>query len=469
MVDNLTTSNRKILIGSILLSILAIKLDPYFWIGALLLIFLITFQIYLTKNLILFFILSLLVVASDIDESLRIVLTLSVLCFLSYIFFKDYGFQFSLYPKLPIAIKGFILLTIATLIFSSVFSENVYVGFNETMRQIIFFIMWYIFFAYLSEEKDAYNYILVLISAGTLVALIINYSFIISDKSVYLLQTQGIIHEGGSFKNVTAAAGIFAVSIPLTFVIMLPKLKIKKALTYFLYFILLIQVVGLFLTNSRSGLIAVFISISIILFILEKKIFKKFILFALASFTLFYFVLPSISELFAIYFRTDRIFENTRYYLWDMSIRIIRDNPVWGTGPGQFKYFMYNNMPVMLGSWEESQITWIFKNAGLGESHNFFLFKTAELGLFGLLGAIFLPVIFIYFSYRVMKRNFNNKKNYFLLVGIFSLGIGLLIRSFFESTGLLSNGWITRDLPFWICFAIIIYFNGIGTETSNKK
>ncbi|OGU82332.1 MAG: hypothetical protein A2254_00295 [Ignavibacteria bacterium RIFOXYA2_FULL_35_9] len=152
-----------------------------------------------------------------------------------------------------------------------------------------------------------------------------------------------------------------------------------------------------------------------------------------------------------------------------MSIGIIIDNPIWGTGPGQFKNFMYHHIPVMLGSWDESQIAWIFKNAGLGESHNFFLFRTAELGFLGLLGAILLPAIFIHLSFKVMKRNFYNRRNYYLLVGIFSLGIGMLIRSFFESTGLLSHGWITRDLPFWICFAIIIHFYVIRTEKIQKK
>ena len=386
-----------------------------------------------------------------------------------YVFFKDYGLQINSYPKLPSIIKGYVSFTIVIMVFSSLFSDNILTGFDETLRQILFFVMWYILFAYLSEEKDSYNYVLVLISAGAIVAIIIIYSFIVSDISIYLLQTQGIIHEGGSFKNVTAAAGIFAVTIPLTFILLLLNLKMNKILTYSLYAILLIQVIGLFLTNSRSGLMAVFISISIILFILNRKTFKRFILFASLSFILFYFILPSISELFAIYFRTDRVFENTRYYLWNMSIGIIIDNPIWGTGPGQFKNFMYHHIPVMLGSWDESQIAWIFKNAGLGESHNFFLFRTAELGFLGLLGAILLPAIFIHLSFKVMKRNFYNRRNYYLLVGIFSLGIGMLIRSFFESTGLLSHGWITRDLPFWICFAIIIHFYVIRTEKIQKK
>jgi len=468
MIYNSITNNKKIFIVSIFLSVLAIKLNPFLWIGVILLIFLIAFQIYPTKNIILFFILDLLVVSSDISETLRIVLNTSALIFFIYIFIKNYGLQINLYPKLPTVIKGYISFTILIMVLSSLFSDNIQTGLNETLRQIIFFVLWYILFTNLKEESDAYNYSYILVAAGSIVAIIILYSFINSDISIYLLQTQGIIHEGGNFKNVTAAGGIFAVTIPLSLVLLLLNYNDNKNLTYFFYAILFIQILGLFLTNSRSGLLAVFISSSIILFILKKETFKKFVLSVTISLIFFYFILPSVSGLFAIYFRIDRVFENIRYYLWSMSGRIIADNPIWGTGPGQFKNYMYNYIPVMLGSWEESQITWIYKNAGLGESHNFFLFRTAELGFGGLISAILLPVIFIYLCYKVMKQNFHSRKSYYLVVGIFSLGIGMLIRSFFESTGLLSHGWITRDLPFWICFAVIIHFYVIRTEIIHK-
>jgi hypothetical protein len=68
-----------------------------------------------------------------------------------------------------------------------------------------------------------------------------------------------------------------------------------------------------------------------------------------------------------------------------------------------------------------------------------------------------------------MRLTFNNKKNYYLAVGIFSMGIGIFTRALFESTGLLSNGWIIRDLPFWICFAILIHLYVSYTDKIHKK
>lgn len=457
MMVNSQVNFRIVFFYLIFLSVLAVKLNTFLWIGLLALLFISAAMLYSQTSLILFFIFSLLVVTSDINETLRITLNVSALGYFIYIFLKNNGFQIQQYSKLPQQVTWYVVFTVILMIGSSLFSEHPLVGLNETLRQSLFFGLSYILYSYITSDGDIKKYIYTLISAAVIIAVIIVYSFFNSDLALYVLQTQGIVHEGGSFKNVTAVGGIFSITIPLTLIFLLHAYEKKEKFSHLLLIVIFIQILGLFLTNSRSGLFAVIISSSIIFFILRRNSFKKYFIYVIGSIGILYFILPAVSDLFAIYFRVDRIFENTRFQLWDMSINIIRDNWVFGTGPGQFKNYMYNHIPVMLGSWEESQIAWIYKNAGLGESHNFFLFRTAELGIFGFVGALFLPFIFIVLSYRVMKLTFSIKKNYYIAVGIFSMGIGIFIRALFESTGLLSNGWIIRDLPFWICFAILIH------------
>jgi hypothetical protein len=345
------------------------------------------------------------------------------------------------------------------MILSSLYSNDVSTGFNETLRQLLFFILWYILFSFISEDKDLFKYAGALILSGVIVALAIIFSFFTSDLSLFLMQSKGIIHEGGEFKNVAAAGGIFSVSIPITLSLILFWQSTNNRLKLFSYSIIFIQLVGLILTNSRSALLAVIASSTIIFFILKKNFFKKFLFITIFSLIVTCVIIPLSSQIFELYFRANRIFENTRYILWDMSIKIIFDQLLFGTGPGQFKNYMYNYLPVMLGSWEETQIAWIYKDAGLGESHNFFLFRFAELGIFGFLSALFLPFIFISLSIRALKENKENFRIYYLIVGIYAMGLSMFIRSLLESTGLVSHGWITRDLPFWICFAIIIYLN----------
>lgn len=458
MYYSLASKNEKFSLLAILLAFIVIELDHYLLIGGLAVIFILAFRLTKSQNIILAIIFALLVITSDVNETLRITLTFASLIYLIYQFLSVYGIGEKKIPSLPAEVFWYILFAIIIMIISSAASSNLISGLNETLRQAAFFILWYLLFTFIKKDEDAFNYAGILVSAGVISAIIIIYIFITTDLSIFLLQTKGVIHEGGSFKNVTAAGGIFAVSIPLNIIFLLLSISSQNKFKYLFYLVLFVQVFGLILTNSRSGILAVSISTGIILYFLKKKALKKFLLSLTTTILILYFVLPTVSDLFAIYFRVDRILENTRFYLWDMSLNIILDNPIFGTGPGQFKEYMYNHLPVMLGSWEEGEINWIYKYAGLGESHNFILFRTAELGILGLVSAIILPVIFLFINFKVLRQNRSNKKNYHIVVGIFALGIGMFIRSFFESTGLLSHGWIIRDLPFWICFAIITFF-----------
>ncbi|NWF87929.1 MAG: O-antigen ligase family protein [Ignavibacteriaceae bacterium] len=408
-------------------------------------------------------------ITSDINETLRIIINLAAFILFIYIFLQEYGIAFSHYPKLPIEIYSYLFLVILVMIVSSALSKQPIIGFYETFRQLFFFILVYILYSYLSRYLLISKYIAIIVSASIIIAILIIYSFFTSDLAIFLLQAQGIVHEGGGFKNVTAAGGIFAVSIPLTLLFILKGDDNHRIKSFLLITLLIIQFIGLFLTNSRSGILAAVISTTLVIYILRRSKLKQYLISLALIVTVLLFVLPALSELFSLYFRVDRIFENTRFPLWNMSLNIIRENFIVGTGPGQFKNFMYNHIPVMLGSWEEEQIAWIYKNAGLGESHNFLLFKSAELGLMGFLIAIYLPFVFIRISIKTMKLIDRSNKDFAIAAVIFSMGVGMFFRSLFESTGLLSNGWIVRDLPFWICFSVLIHLYMRYTKNSEIK
>ncbi len=42
---------------------------------------------------------------------------------------------------------------------------------------------------------------------------------------------------------------------------------------------------------------------------------------------------------------------SARDYLWQMSMDMIKDNPVFGIGPGAYQYEMLNYFPYMLNDW----------------------------------------------------------------------------------------------------------------------
>ena len=47
-------------------------------------------------------------------------------------------------------------------------------------------------------------------------------------------------------------------------------------------------------------------------------------------------------------------------------------------------------------------------------------------------------------------------KYFIISTAITGIGIGMFFRAFIEVTGILSYGYLTLDLPFWLVFIILI-------------
>ena len=61
----------------------------------------------------------------------------------------------------------------------------------------------------------------------------------------------------------------------------------------------------------------------------------------------------------------------------------------------------------------------------------------------------------------------SNQLYYVISVAIGGVGIGTLFRSFFEVSGILNYGYISRDLPFWILLIVLNYIYS-KVKTSNN-
>ena len=350
----------------------------------------------------------------------------------------------------------FVIYTILSLSLSTIFSSYFSLGIIEVLRQSVFFVLIFIIYSFIEGEKEIYLYLNALIFSGTIIGILILDSFF-KNSDIFILETQGLTHEGGYINNVAAAGGIFAISISLNLAyLFLPKFK-KIKFKLLLILTLVVQITALLVTNSRAAFLATFVSGIYILFKLNKRILKilsaSVLLFCILIITIF----PRIIDIISTFLRFNRVFENLRYILWDIAFGIIKDNPIFGIGPGTFKYYIYKYLPVQLGSWNEKSIYFVYKEAGTGHAHNFWLYRFSELGIFGFIGAVALPFIFFYLIYKVRKHIKNKFEYTVIVIAITGSIIGLLYRSIFESTGFLTNGWITRDLPFWIIFSIVIY------------
>jgi O-antigen ligase len=455
----LSLNYRNIIIAGFAVSVITVGLLDYlhYLIAGLLLIF--SWKKLAKDYLVPFFIIVFLLITSDIGDSLRNIVNASAIALLAFYFVKYFGFDFGKYPVITAEVKVLLALIFGSMVISAMFSSNLIGSIIWTVRQAVFFLIVFIFYSFIKSERDIGNIINALILASLVLSLAVVYNFFMSSTAVYILQTQGFLSEGGYFGNVAAAGGIFAISIPLTISLLLKRQTDNPFPRTIIWAILIIQLTALLLTNSRAAILAVFFSVLFILFTLNKKHIKYLfatLIFIVAGLLLLF---PSIFELVSVYLRFERVFENSRYQLWEIAYRIIEDNWIVGVGPGEFKAYIYKYIPAMIGSWQEQQIAWIYENAGLGHTHNFVLFKFSELGILGLITAFAVPIVFLKTAVDILKITKDRSPNtYILVVCIIGSGIGLFARSFFESTGILSYGWITRDLPFWLLFSILLYY-----------
>lgn len=70
-----------------------------------------------------------------------------------------------------------------------------------------------------------------------------------------------------------------------------------------------------------------------------------------------------------------------------------------------------------------------------------------------------LPYLFFRISKTVLQTLKKSGNNYhYLIVGVVATMTSLLVRALFDGINILSYGWISVDLPFWLMFSILIYF-----------
>lgn len=449
----MSISKNEIII-SILFSIVVFAFAPYVYIAAGLAFVVIIFLIIDKKYFPSIIAVSLLVVTSTISPELRSTMNILSIFLLVYLYLEKYGISLKKISEIPRSLVYVCCSIFLSMLISAVLSVAFYESVEWLIMQLEFFVIIYLLYSLIELEEGIYLFSNSIIAAAVFTSLGLFISFLISPTETLLLVSSGMSHEEGFTGNPAGSANlIFIGSMQIIFSLMQrPKGRNK----IFLISLLVFLFVSLILTNSRAAILGYFVSLLLMLFLSNKKYFNKALRYILVIAALA-FISSTFLDIFSQYFRVTRIFENTRYVIWDMTLDIIKQNPIFGVGPGAFRHHIYNNIPIMIGSWEENQIKWIYENAGTGHSHNFFLYKTSELGIIGLIISLFF--IGLIFKYGILLlRHFTKQEKQFKYVSmIIAVLTGLLIRGFFESTGILTYGWLTRDLPLWLLIINLIY------------
>jgi O-antigen ligase len=187
-----------------------------------------------------------------------------------------------------------------------------------------------------------------------------------------------------------------------------------------------------------------------ILFHLNKKLLQK-ILVSLVFITIILINLPSVQDFFNAFVRLETVSE--RSISWEIGWDIMMDNFLFGIGPENYESKVFTYVPS--SAWQYFEVdTSIFKV----HPHNYFLLMTTENGILGLILSLLIFYVLFRLSWQIMKITKNNQpEEYLISLSIYSIGIVLFIRAFFEVDGIFSYGFITRDLPFWICFVVLAH------------
>jgi len=460
--ENLLT-NRKVQIGlAFILSLTAVLLIHNLVIVLVLISAALLFYTLSDDILIPLTAFAFLIFTSDVSEIIRPILTILILAWLAFKYVKVYGLtlDINIFPKRLYYLFGYL---IAVLLISGFLNSAYINGITFSIKSLVFLLLIYTYTALSKESKNIErNFLIVLIAASLVLSISVLIEFYKS--GIGFIISNVVIRYGGIYSNINAAGVLLSTTVPvIVFFLSLEKNHINRIF----YFVLLsIISISLLITNSRASILAAAVGTLIYLFLVNKNILRKLLLISSLVVLILLFFTPAY-ELISTVLRFERIV-NTRSYIWDIAYDIISNNIIFGVGPGMFPNFIYKYLPVMLGTWDEQSINFVYSEAGLGHAHNFFLFYFSELGLMGLLFTVAFAVLFFNLAFQYLNKfKENNIPDFKLTALAISLFTGALARGIFESIGIFSYGWIERDLPLWIVLAV--FFSTINKNRVYAK
>ena len=215
----------------------------------------------------------------------------------------------------------------------------------------------------------------------------------------------------------------------------------KNKIIYF--FLLSIIYTTLMICQSRGIWISIGLTVTIAIYIIFKfKLFevfhknKKWLVLLLVTFLIITIIYSTDNPLnksaITVSQRALSTFDendpsiNTRFLIWNTTLKMIKDRPIFGSGIGTFKMNYLNYQAEFL----QSNPYYIKYSGKAKEAHNEYLQMGAELGIIGL--GIFLSILFIFFL--MVVKYFNKEKDDRKKIIVFGLSLGVfcfLIHSLF--------------------------------------
>lgn len=405
----------------------------------------------------------------EINPQLRVLVHILGFLGLIFLFSRKYGLDFRNYKKIPGKVFALLMLLFFAMSISTLFSNYPQMGVLKIFQLIYFFAIIYFVYSLLNDDTTAKTLLSAVILSGIIMALSIIINMFKYGFDPLALVSNFEFRSGGLLSNINALSGFWVVGIPLTF--MLAYYQKIKTIKYLLFIAMLIMLLALLTTVSRAVMLATFISICIILYRLKKKFFFRFLFGSIAFIIIILFFTPLGAELELLLRLGDGL--SNRNFLWQIAFNMISSRPLTGIGPGAYGFEMFNYFPILLDSYEGKLFIELqHLTFGFNGSHNFYLALFSDLGVLGFIVSLLLPLTFFQIASKTIKyfpeRNSSENRIIWCFIAI---GAGMFIRGFFEGISLVTYGWITVDMPFWLIYSLLIHYyttNQWAIENSSK-
>ncbi len=234
----------------------------------------------------------------------------------------------------------------------------------------------------------------------------------------------------------------------------------KKKITWN-YLLILIFVVAIIFSYTRAAWISLIVAL-VLFIILKYRIKLIFIISTALIFAIFAFMFKKQIDYYLEKNNQDssnNLVEHVqsmsnittdasnleRLNRWNCAIRMFKENPIFGTGPGTYM-FLYAPYQI------SNEKTIISTNSGDGgNAHSEYLGPLSESGLLGMISFLFIIITSFYTAIKVYFKSNDNKVKFFAIIPL----LGLTTYVFH---GILNNFLDTdkASIPFWLFISMIV-------------
>lgn len=354
----------------------------------------------------------------------------------------------------------------AWILISSIYSSNEFVSFKFALAKTWYVVTFVFVTAMLirgvNEFKQAFWCLLIPL-IFTIIYTLIRHS---KDGFQFLYVNTPMLP---FYRNHVSYACTIAQMIPFTFL----ALSWHKRGTFkkgWLYLSLLLMVVAVYFSYTRSAWLAL-LAASAMIVVVRLRIMKWAVPLAFAGLIGFFIYMgyhdnylyhapdfettvyhPELGEHLASTFEGKDVSSAERIYRWVAGVRMWTHEPWVGYGPGNF-YNFYKSYTV------NSFRTWVSENTERSSIHNYFLLVLVEQGIIGLLIFIALTIALLIYGERIYYQSGSREEKRYVLALLLCLTI-IYVNTFLSD--LLETDKIGSF--FFICLALLV-----NQDVKNRK